>query len=466
MPSTNNPQAINKPTGITSAQVLRDLQSHFTPSALFAPWLSAETTRLAGEHDKSNRHNGRHGRNKRLQRGLKVKIGHGGTLDPLATGVLICGVGRGTKTLGGFLECTKSYECVLLFGAATDSYDSEGKVVARAPWGHVTRQAVEERLGTFRGRVMQRPPVFSALRVQGKRLYEYAREGKEIPVEVQARPVEVKELELVEWMEGGSHRYRTPEKEVEGEEKLIAEKLLKQAGGLSDGGAMSEQAETKEEEKDGEAASAPEPQSLKRKADPLDDLVASPPPSSKKTKTSSEPEPVMSGALPTSPDPVPTSEPAASEFQPPSEPPQTSQPPAIRLRMTVSSGFYVRSLCHDLAISLGSLAHMVALVRTRQGDFELGKNVLGYDDLAKGEDVWGPKVEGMLETWMEKEAERSEDGSRNEAEQVRPAEEKAEKKKPPPRARWNGQGRRGNSSSVEPEPVVERRRRNSSSPET
>ncbi|KAJ9637892.1 pseudouridine synthase pus4 [Coniosporium tulheliwenetii] len=445
--------AINKPTGITSAQVLRDLQSHFTPSTLFAPWLSAETARLAGEHGRSNRHNGRHGRNKRLQRGLKVKIGHGGTLDPLATGVLICGVGRGTKVLGGFLDCTKSYECVMLFGAATDSYDSEGKVVARAPWEHITRQAVEEKLVGFRGRIMQRPPVFSALRVQGKRLYEYAREGKEIPVEVQARPVEVR----------GSHGYKVPEKEVEGEEKVIAEKLLKQAGGLADDGAAPESAAGVEKERDGEVTSAPEPVSLKRKADPLDDLVTSPPPSSKKSKTSPDPGPTMSGALPTSPDPASTSAPP-SEPQPSSEPPSASQPPAIRLRMTVSSGFYVRSLCHDLAISLDSLAHMVALVRTRQGDFELGKNVLEYDDLAKGEGVWGPKVEGMLETWMEKEAEKGEDGITNEAEQIRRSEEEAGKK--PSRARWNGQGRRENSSSVEPEPAVERRRRNSSSPET
>ena len=70
-------------------------------------------------------------------------MGHGGTLDPMATGVLILGVGNGTKALGSFLECTKSYETVVLFGAATDSYDSEGKIVARAAYDHVTREAVE-----------------------------------------------------------------------------------------------------------------------------------------------------------------------------------------------------------------------------------------------------------------------------------------------------------------------------------
>ena len=77
---------------------------------------------------------------------LKVKLGHGGTLDPLATGVLIVGAGRGTKCLSRFLECTKSYECVVLFGAATDSYDAVGKVVSRSEYAHVTRELVEENL--------------------------------------------------------------------------------------------------------------------------------------------------------------------------------------------------------------------------------------------------------------------------------------------------------------------------------
>jgi len=67
--------------------------------------------------------------------------------------------------------------------------------------------------------------------------------------------------------------------------------------------------------------------------------------------------------------------------------------------MTVSSGFYVRSLCHDLGAELKSLAFMASLARTRQSEFELGKNVLEYDDLALGEDVWGPKVTSMLEQW-------------------------------------------------------------------
>ena len=72
--------------------------------------------------------------------------------------------------------------------------------------------------------------------------------------------------------------------------------------------------------------------------------------------------------------------------------------------MTVTSGFYVRSLAHDIGLAVGSAALMVSLVRTRQGDFELGKNVLEYEDLAKGEEVWGEKVEGMLSDWAKQKA--------------------------------------------------------------
>lgn len=79
--------------------------------------------------------------------------------------------------------------------------------------------------------------------------------------------------------------------------------------------------------------------------------------------------------------------------------------------MTVTSGFYVRSLCHDLGAAVGSLGLMAALVRTRQGDFELGKNVLEYNDLKKGEEMWGPKVKGMLEEWSKKEESEEKNGN-------------------------------------------------------
>ena len=169
---------INKPQWASSAGVLRDLQNEFAKSDLFQPWLESTRRQMLVSGSKK----------KHIEQ-LKVKLGHGGTLDPMATGVLIVGVGRGTKELGKFLECTKSYECVVLFGAATDSYDAVGKVVSKADYAHVTRELVEEKLNDFRGDIMQKPSVFSALKVDGKKMYEYAREGKDIPAS--SRPTNI-----------------------------------------------------------------------------------------------------------------------------------------------------------------------------------------------------------------------------------------------------------------------------------
>lgn len=329
-------------------------------------------------------------RNRRKDKRVQIKIGHGGTLDPLATGVLIAGVGNGTKQLQGFLECTKAYETVLLFGAATDTYDTEGKVLSKAPYAHVTREAVEKALADFRGKIMQRPPLYSALRIQGKRLYEYAREGTEVPTEIVERPVEVQSLEIVEWLEGGDHPYKWPVLKAEKEGKLVAEKVLhlKDAQAKTRTGSLSPDG--------GNKGTSLDTTTNKRPLDEEDDLVYGKRPELKRAKGDSDL--LMSGALQTSDgDACKVMEATASNS---SESPSSAKgPPAVKLRMTVTSGFYVRSLCHDLGKAVGSLGMMSGLVRTRQGHFELSKNVLDYEDLGKGEAVWGPKVEGTLDDW-------------------------------------------------------------------
>ena len=293
----------------------------------------------------------------------------------MATGVLIMGVGKGTKRLQEFLECTKTYEATILFGAATDTYDVLGKVLRKADYGHVTRERVEKALNSFKGKIMQRPPVYSALRVQGKRLYEYAREGKNVPKEIEKRPVEVKELEIVEWMEGGSHRFCLPKEDAEDEAKDLAEKVLHL------GEAVAKSAN--------DIASA----GSKRKRFLEDDESVVP---RKKTEPAhgEERHSPLSGGTDRSPE-----DPRVCICSQQNPPRPTEGPPAVKLLMTVTSGFYVRSLSHDLGEVMGSLACMCALVRTKQGDFELGKNVLEYEFLEKGEDVWGPKVEQLLAEW-------------------------------------------------------------------
>ena len=126
---------------------------------------------------------------------VKVKVGHGGTLDPMATGVLVLGVGTGCRDLSIYLKGSKAYRAVGLLGSEYDTMDSTGQITETVDVAHVTPEALDAALGAFRGNIMQRPPAFSALRKNGKRLYELARKGE--VVEVEPRPVQVDLLNLV-----------------------------------------------------------------------------------------------------------------------------------------------------------------------------------------------------------------------------------------------------------------------------
>jgi tRNA pseudouridine55 synthase len=125
------------------------------------------------------------------------KIGHGGTLDPIATGVLPVCLGAGTRFAEMVLLGTKEYVITVTLGAATDTYDSAGEVTDEAEWSGLTRERAEAVLDQFRGEFDQAPPMYSAVKHQGQRLYELARKG--IEVERKTRQVEVKQLELLRW---------------------------------------------------------------------------------------------------------------------------------------------------------------------------------------------------------------------------------------------------------------------------
>lgn len=127
----------------------------------------------------------------------RFKVGHAGTLDPLATGVLLVCTGRATKRISELQEGMKEYVAEVTFGATTPSFDLEKEIDATYPWEHITREKIEEVLPRFTGHVMQVPPVFSAVKVDGKRAYSYARKGKE--VEIKAKPLEIREMEILGW---------------------------------------------------------------------------------------------------------------------------------------------------------------------------------------------------------------------------------------------------------------------------
>ncbi|MDE5846258.1 MAG: tRNA pseudouridine(55) synthase TruB [Muribaculaceae bacterium] len=125
----------------------------------------------------------------------KFKVGHAGTLDPLATGVLIICTGRATREIERLQNGTKEYIATIRLGATTPSFDLETEIDAVYPYEHITEEMVREVLPQFTGHIMQVPPVYSAVKVDGKRAYKYARKGAE--VELKAKPLVIEELEML-----------------------------------------------------------------------------------------------------------------------------------------------------------------------------------------------------------------------------------------------------------------------------
>ena len=286
--ATDVREAITKPAHVSSAEVLQKLQATFAPSQLFAPLLRQQPKRTSKGEDQV------------------FKLGHGGTLDPLAAGVLIIGIGRGTKHLQQYLACSKTYETVVVFGASTDTYDCTGTITERACYDHVTKDLVEEKLALFRGTIQQVPPIYSALKIDGVKACEYARQGQDLPRQLASREMHVEECHLLEWYGPYQHQFALP---AENTSALL---------------------------------------------------------------------------------------------------------PAARIRLIVSSGFYVRSFAHDLGLACSSRSHMGSLFRTRQATFKSGDSpelptlvpALTYADLDAGEDRWARMLRPQLEAWIQANPQR------------------------------------------------------------
>lgn len=127
----------------------------------------------------------------------KFKVGHAGTLDPLATGVMIVTTGRATKEISRLQDGVKEYIATMTLGATTPSFDLETEVDATFPTGHITEALVTDTLSRFRGAIEQVPPAFSACKIDGKRAYDLARKGRE--VNLAAKTLVIDEIELLEF---------------------------------------------------------------------------------------------------------------------------------------------------------------------------------------------------------------------------------------------------------------------------
>lgn len=328
--------AVNKPSGPSSAEVVSQLKRAMNASTLIEG--SEASTGGMGKKKRFNMKSRKHGgkqwwRNKQQD---VVKVGHGGTLDPLASGVVVIGVGEGTRQLTDFLtDCIKTYEAVAMFGVSTDTYDSTGKILEHGPTSHLNIDRIKEAIkDTFTGEILQFPPIYSALKMNGKPLYEYAREGIPLPKQIESRKVTVNFFEVVdEDLNWDQTEFKLPaDGDASPEEK---EFILKQ------GQEMLKQVQSQ-------------------------DLA----------RLTSSVETTM---------PAEDSEDANKKY------------PTLKLRFSVSSGTYIRSLIHDLAKAVGSTAHMTKLVRVQQGPYNLGVNVFDLDEIVKGEDTdWVPLVESVI----------------------------------------------------------------------
>jgi tRNA pseudouridine55 synthase len=133
----------------------------------------------------------------RSERIKKLKVGHAGTLDPLATGVMIICTGKSTKQIESYQSKTKEYIATLKLGATTPSFDLEHAVDNEYETSHITPELITETLQQFIGEIQQVPPVFSAVKVNGKRAFSYAREGE--AVELKAKTLVIDEIEVLDF---------------------------------------------------------------------------------------------------------------------------------------------------------------------------------------------------------------------------------------------------------------------------
>ena len=125
------------------------------------------------------------------------KVGHCGTLDPDATGVLVVCVNKATKAIQFLMSDTKVYRATLSLGKSTDTYDASGKILEEKEVGQISKAQVIDVLNSFLGKSKQKPPIYSAIKVNGKKLYEYARNGEK--VEIKERDIEIMMIELIDF---------------------------------------------------------------------------------------------------------------------------------------------------------------------------------------------------------------------------------------------------------------------------
>lgn len=329
--------AVNKPSGMTSRLCLDKVNRILSGAECFKSTLKElAEKRNAGRKSRRNR------------RCNKLKMGHGGTLDPIASGVLILGVGSGTKRLGGLTNhSTKIYEAEALLGGETTTGDSDGELSLITENDFITKELLEKTTPKFMGTVTQTPPIFSALKMNGIPLYEYARKNIPLPREIKSREVQIYSLDLCDDCLTKVHKY-----------PFLHSKLCEDGTTLVN---------------------------LLQNNKPLQNHVVSF--SKEYLERAKEDSSLSTESVPLR---------KASDLQQYNA--EGYKAPLLHFSATVSSGTYIRSLITDFGRALGSSAYMVSLIRRKQDDWLLGQNTFELSDFENyGEDVWGPILKRVLQ---------------------------------------------------------------------
>ena len=259
-----------------------------------------------------------------------MKVGHGGTLDPLASGVLVLGLGKGTSMLQKFLEGDKQYVASCELGYETDTLDAEGKIVREADWSHISSLGQVEKIAPkLTGKLKQVPPLYSAIRVDGKRLYEIARKDSEKAkdVEIPTRDVEVYDLKVCSELN-----------EAVVKSGVVNGRLYREAAQAAQAEADAKKPE-ESEEKDESTNQGGKKKGRRRN-----------------NKRQKEQKPRLFDE-----ETVPTIEQSKSKLE----------LPQFSVAVKCGGGTYIRSLVRDIGYELDTVASMTGLVRTKQGPFVL-----------------------------------------------------------------------------------------------
>lgn len=364
--------AIDKPSGRTSMSLLEDLKMLLAFSPLFR---NPDGSIPEGYGGKAWQPREPWCKKYKKSTG-PPKVGQGGTLDPLASGVLVVGIGNGTKALQEYLDCAKTYTSVGLLGASTTSYDVMDPIMHRVKHTHVTPELITSLLPYFTGPLLQYPPLYSAVKIDGKRLFDYARTNTPLPRPIEAREVEITELALVDWFDAGEHTWAAPDRELPEEEKALVGRVKELVGQSErDGDTVVQRGELErvreEQMRDGEGGAATivdEGAVTTVDEGAADDAQAAVKDGATESEIKAEHADVAQPETIADTNAVANSEPAPSDSSSTSN--ESHLPPAaFRLRMTVSSGTYVRSIIHDVGLACESASHVVELRRTKQGEW-------------------------------------------------------------------------------------------------